>query len=138
MSKSSTPTHSPACSHYHILAELLQQAGYRTAHFGKWHLGHNGPWDPASQGFELDFPHAPEAAGPGGGYFAPWSFIKSPPLDAPTGEHIDHRMAARAAEFIREHARESTPSSCSREDRHASLIFEKKTASRRTARCGIR
>ncbi|MEY3172511.1 MAG: hypothetical protein RLZZ436_424 [Planctomycetota bacterium] len=91
---------------YVTLAELLRQSGYRTAHFGKWHLGHSGPWEPAGQGFELDFPHTPAAPGPGGGYFAPWSFIKSPPLEAVPGEHIDHRMATRAAEFIREHAEE--------------------------------
>lgn len=89
---------------YVTLAELLQQSGYRTAHFGKWHLGHSGPWEPASQGFELDFPHAPAAPGPGGGYFAPWSFIRSPSLEAPPGEHVDHRMAARAAQFIRDNA----------------------------------
>ena len=34
------------------LAEYLREAGYRTGHFGKWHLGENAPARPQDQGFE--------------------------------------------------------------------------------------
>jgi arylsulfatase A-like enzyme len=88
---------------YFTLAEALKEAGYSTAHFGKWHLGHSGPYEPKDQGFDLDFPHTPSAAGPGGGYLAPWTFIKDPPLEAKPGEHIENRMSAEAAKFIRTH-----------------------------------
>ena len=34
------------------LAEALKRAGYRTGHFGKWHLGHHRPFLPPQHGFE--------------------------------------------------------------------------------------
>ena len=34
------------------IAEVLQDAGYYTAHIGKWHLGHANGMDPLNQGFE--------------------------------------------------------------------------------------
>lgn len=86
---------------YFTLAEAFHEAGYATAHFGKWHLGHSGPYEPKDQGFDLDFPHTPSAPGPGGGYLAPWKFIKDPPLEAEAGEHIEDRMSLEAARFIR-------------------------------------
>lgn len=94
---------------YFTLAEALKEAGYATAHFGKWHLGHNLPqnktdrYEPKDQGFDVDFPHAPKAAGPGGGYLAPWKFITDPPLQAPAGTHIENRMSEEAGKFIRAH-----------------------------------
>jgi arylsulfatase A-like enzyme len=94
---------------YFTLAEALHEAGYATAHFGKWHLGHNLPqnpgdhYEPKDQGFDSDFPHTPAAAGPGGGYLAPWKFIKDPPLEAKPGEHIEDRMSAEAAKYILAH-----------------------------------
>jgi arylsulfatase A-like enzyme len=94
---------------YVTLAESLHEAGYATAHFGKWHLGWNRKdhpedhYEPKDQGFDSDFPHAPSAPGPVGGYLAPWSFIRDPPLDAPPGTHIEDRMSDEAAAFIRAH-----------------------------------
>jgi uncharacterized sulfatase len=34
------------------IAELLKPAGYATAAYGKWHLGHQRPWLPRRQGFD--------------------------------------------------------------------------------------
>lgn len=94
---------------YFTLAEALHEAGYATAHFGKWHLGYNLPqhpgdhYEPKDRGFDSDFPHTPAAPGPGGGYLAPWKFIKDPALVAQPGEHIEDRMSAEAAKCIRAH-----------------------------------
>jgi arylsulfatase A-like enzyme len=44
----------------------------------------------------------PTAAGPGGGYLAPWKFIRDPAIVGQPGEHIEDRMSAEAAKFIRE------------------------------------
>ncbi len=86
---------------YFTLAEALREAGYRTAHFGKWHLGLE-PYDALHQGFDVDIPHTPDASGPGGGYLAPWKFIKNPHFTGQPGEHIEDRMSQEAARFIRE------------------------------------
>ncbi|MEI6175497.1 MAG: sulfatase [Verrucomicrobiota bacterium] len=92
---------------YFTLAEALHEAGYATAHFGKWHLGFNrganDHYEPKNQGFDLDFPHTPNAAGPGGGYLAPWKFIKDPNITGKPGEHIEDRMSEEAAKYIRSH-----------------------------------
>ncbi len=92
---------------YFTLAEALHEAGYATAHYGKWHLGHNlgasDHYEPKDQGFDLDFPHTPTAPGPGGGYLAPWKFIRAPDITGTPGEHIEDRMSREAAKFIRTH-----------------------------------
>jgi arylsulfatase A-like enzyme len=81
---------------YRTLAETLKDAGYATAHFGKWHLGPE-PYSPLQQGFDFDLPHHP-GPGPAGSFVAPWKFAnfkeKSP------GEHIEDRMAAEAVTWM--------------------------------------
>jgi len=84
---------------YFTLAEALKGAGYRTGHFGKWHLGHE-PYDPLHQGFEVDFPHWP-GPGPAGSYVAPWKFPENL-LKGKPGEHIEDRVASEVVKFIRE------------------------------------
>jgi len=92
---------------YFTLAEALKEAGYATAHFGKWHLGHNlkpaDHYEPMDQGFDSDFPHAPNAAGPGNGYLAPWKFIKDPTITDDVGVNIEDRMSKEAAKYIAAH-----------------------------------
>ncbi len=85
---------------YVKLAEVFQEADYATAHFGKWHLGHGAGYEPKDQGFDSDTPHTPKAAGPGGGYFAPWKFVADPQFKGKPGEHIDEWMAGAAAKFV--------------------------------------
>jgi arylsulfatase A-like enzyme len=92
---------------YFTLAEALKEAGFATAHFGKWHLGHNlkpeDHYEPKDQGFDSDFPHAPNAAGPGNGYLAPWKFIKDPTITDDVGVNIEDRMSKEAAKYIAAH-----------------------------------
>ena len=87
---------------YITLAEALKEAGYATAHLGKWHLGRE-PYDARRQGFDLDVPNAPAAAGPGGGYLAPWQFIKDPKFQGKPGEHIEDWLSQEAVKFLRAH-----------------------------------
>ena len=82
---------------YYTLAEAFKGAGYATAHFGKWHLGHE-PYDPLHQGFDIDIPHTP-GPGPSGGYLGPWAFWEG---EGAEGEHIEDRMSMEAAKFMRE------------------------------------
>ena len=46
------------------LPRLLKQAGYATAHFGKWHLG-NGPGAPAPDAYGIDAHRTVNSSGPG-------------------------------------------------------------------------
>jgi arylsulfatase A-like enzyme len=84
---------------YRTLAEAFREQGYRTAHFGKWHLGPE-PYSPLQQGFEVDMPHWP-GPGPAGSFVAPWNFPEFKP-DSPN-EHIEDRMAREAVSFMEKH-----------------------------------
>lgn len=44
-------------SEQYTMAEMFKDAGYRTAHIGKWHLGHAKDKQPNAQGFEYSFGH---------------------------------------------------------------------------------
>lgn len=59
------------------LAEALREAGYATAHLGKWHLGGEG-FLPMDQGFDLDYSGAPNDA------------------------YVGDRLTERACQFIEE------------------------------------
>ncbi|MBM3335869.1 sulfatase-like hydrolase/transferase, partial [Candidatus Sumerlaeota bacterium] len=85
---------------YRTLAKALKDAGYRTGHFGKWHLGRE-PYDPFHQGFDVDVPHW-WGPGPAGSYVAPWKFPAELKFTGQPGEHIEDRMAREAARFLRE------------------------------------
>jgi arylsulfatase A-like enzyme len=82
------------------LAEALKQAGYATAHIGKWHLGETG-FEPEKQGFDLNI--AGDHTGTPLSYFAPFQrdgrFM--PKLEtAPPGEYLSDRLTTEAERFI--------------------------------------
>jgi len=98
----------------YTLAEALRDAGYRTGHFGKWHLGLTEPHWPERQGFDVAF-HCHPDPGPPGGYFSPYGV--SPPgtdppkgakrvfgtiTDGPPGEYITDRLSDEAIRFVEE------------------------------------
>ena len=101
----------------YTLAEALHDAGYRTGHFGKWHVGLTPPHWPEKQGFDVAF-HAEPSAGPPNAYFSPYG-VQPPPApgtplgelrrtphgtitDGPPGEYITDRLTDEAVKFIRE------------------------------------
>jgi arylsulfatase A-like enzyme len=110
------PMISPISKNYldpaeHTLAEALKEAGYRTAHIGKWHLGLTEEYRPEQQGFDVAFHCAPDP-GPPGNYFSPYGVTpegrpngKSKVgtiTDGPEGEYIMDRQAMEAVKFINE------------------------------------
>lgn len=89
-------------SRFPTLGKMVQSAGYRTAHFGKWHLGME-PYSPLEHGFEIDIPHW-HGPGPNGSFVAPWSYPQLQP-DSPK-EHIEDRMASEAIAWLERIKRE--------------------------------
>jgi arylsulfatase A-like enzyme len=84
------------------LAEALREAGYRTGHVGKWHLGGPGHL-PSDQGF--DWSVAGDASGSPPGYFYPYRNQRRaiPDLgEGVEGEYLADRLTDEAIGFIRE------------------------------------
>lgn len=96
------------------LAEVLRGAGYRTGHFGKWHLGLTAEYRPEQHGFETAWHSAPDPGPPS--YFSPYGvFTEGNPTsrhhvgtitDGPDGEYITDRLTDEAIRFIEEHRNE--------------------------------
>lgn len=89
---------------YYTLAEMFQDNGYATGHFGKWHLG-SEPYSPLEHGFDVDLPHHP-GPGPAGSYVAPWKFKDFDHDPMIPDEHLEDRMAKEAVRFLEQHADE--------------------------------
>ena len=94
---------SPRCQGFlpleeYTLAEALHDAGYRTAHIGKWHLGHDEQYWPEHQGFEVNIGGGRWPGPPS--YFAPYHIDNLP--DGPEGEYIADRLTDEAIRFIEE------------------------------------
>ena len=97
------------------LAEVLHGAGYRTGHFGKWHLGLSQEHWPEQHGFEVAF-HAESSPGPKS-YFSPYGVHQSGEpgprhhvgtiTDGPQGEYITDRLTDEAIRFIESHQEKS-------------------------------
>jgi arylsulfatase A-like enzyme len=83
------------------LAKVLKEAGYSTAHFGKWHLGLE-PHSPLELGFDVDIPHW-HGPGPKTSYLAPWNYPNF--KEGEPGEHIEDRMAKEAIAWLKKRDR---------------------------------
>jgi arylsulfatase A-like enzyme len=82
---------------YVTIAETLKAAGYKTAHFGKWHLGPRSH-APLYHGFDVDIPNTFRFAPGKTSYFAPWAldgFLEKVP-----NEHIDDRITNEAVTWM--------------------------------------
>lgn len=86
------------------VAEYLKQAGYRTALFGKWHLGYNYPIRPMDQGFDR--------------YYT-WNemqFFRTDPVMEENGENVQYKgrfltdvIFDKATEFLDENVGAESP-----------------------------
>jgi arylsulfatase A-like enzyme len=84
------------------IAEALRDAGYRTGHFGKWHIGRNEEHWPEAQGFDVSWHCAPDAGPPS--YFSPYGVRELYHLGKDIGETINviesHRKIAHELEAV--------------------------------------
>jgi arylsulfatase A-like enzyme len=80
------------------VAEALRQAGYRTWHVGKWHLGGPGHY-PTDYGFEVNIGGC-EWGMPQQGYFSPWGIPGLP--EAPAGTYLTDHLTDEAIRLIRQ------------------------------------
>ncbi|HPZ82539.1 MAG TPA: arylsulfatase [Thermogutta sp.] len=91
------------------MADVFRRAGYRTAIFGKWHLGDNYPYHPWNRGFEECLIHFGGGIGQGPDYWGNTYF--SPTLNH-NGEwkkeegYCTDIFFKRAMEFIQAHREE--------------------------------
>ncbi|MFC2119163.1 sulfatase [Bacteroidota bacterium] len=74
------------------IAEILKKNGYKTASFGKWHLGD----DPCTQGFDINI--GGNIAGHPKSYFSPYKNTNI--QDGPEGEYLTDRITNEAISFI--------------------------------------
>jgi arylsulfatase A-like enzyme len=87
---------------YPSIARLFKSNGYRTAHFGKWHLG-PAPYSAIDHGFDIQVPQLNSAGPPRPGHFGAWPEWVGESGPENKGRHVDDRLAERAIAFIREH-----------------------------------
>ncbi len=97
------------------IAEALREADYKTAFFGKWHLGPLPYYYPEHQGFDVNV--GGRDYGAPGSYFYPFEgswkipttgkrLVKETPVSGKEGDYLVDRLAEEADAFIRQHADE--------------------------------
>jgi len=88
----------------YTMAEAFKDAGYKTAHFGKWHLGEKEENWPENHGFDVNIggwkkgsPNLNKKKGTRG-YFSPYG---NPRLnDGPEEEYLTERLSAEVLDYI--------------------------------------
>jgi len=80
-------------------AQRVNQAGYFTAHLGKWHLGDPPTHGPQQHGFDVNVAGF-RAGHPPAGYFAPYEM---PTIeDGPDGEYLTDRLVDETLQLLRD------------------------------------
>ena len=78
-----------------MLPQVLHDAGYQTAHIGKWHVTE----DPTQNG--MDYNIAGCHAGSPGSYFAPYAKKIEHLTQGPDGEYLTYRLANEMEKYLR-------------------------------------
>lgn len=102
----------------YTIAEALRDAGYRTGHFGKWHLGTETFGMPEHHGFEINVGGNPH--GNPGNYFFPYNGSWKIPTtdrratwnvldDGKPGEYLTDRLTDEAIQFIHQSKQDRKP-----------------------------
>ncbi len=86
---------------YPTIAKLFKANGYRTGHFGKWHLGPE-PFTALDHGFDIEVPHINSAGPPRPGHLGPWPDWTGESGPENKGRQVDECLAEHAIKFIRE------------------------------------
>ena len=82
------------------IARALKDAGYRTWHVGKWHLGGEGYY-PHQHGFDVNVGGC-EWGMPVKGYFSPWNLPTLDDSDIPKGTYLTDYLTDQAIELIKQ------------------------------------
>jgi len=82
------------------LAEAFRDGGYKTAFFGKWHLGDSPEHWPEHQGFDLNLGGCEKGTPPS--YFSPYKLPNLP--DGLEGEYLTDRLTSETIHFIEQHS----------------------------------
>jgi len=92
----------------YTMAEAFKDAGYKTAHFGKWHLGEKEENWPENHGFDLNIggysKGSPQLRKNEGtyGYFSPYGNPRME--DGPEGEYLTERLSTEVCNYIDENS----------------------------------
>lgn len=78
------------------LGEIMQEAGYATGYFGKWHLGFEERHQPGNQGFETVNVYR------GGGFFS-YASKMSTPMQVKSGSVLSEALTDLSLDFIQDH-----------------------------------
>jgi len=81
-----------------FVSEVLKEAGYTTAHFGKWHLTKD---DPTHHGFDYNYGGNKSGSPTKGGYHSPYHYPNV--VCDKKGQYLTDRLAQEAVNFIKQH-----------------------------------